>query len=230
MLSSFKRVLVVAPHPDDETLGVGGTIHRLVLQGADVCVAVMTGEGKGVHPLFPPESFRMVQQEFREAMKTLGVTQTRFTNLPTTLLTETPVHEINRAAALIVQDVQPDLIFLPFEHDLHRDHGIINYAFAVALRPHLPGRRGDHLVLNYETLSETHLQSPYSKASFEPQFWIDITSSIDVKLAALACFDSQVSPAPALRSLETVRSLASLRGAQIGVSAAEAFVVSRCVA
>lgn len=228
-LRSFSKILVVAPHADDETLGAGGLIHRLVKAGSDVTVAVMTGRGGGSHPLFEDEVFTRVRSEFDQAMGVLNVSRTVFADLPTTLLSETPVHLVNRAARDLVTDHKPDLVLLPFEHDLHRDHGIINYAFLVALRPHLADLRRPHLVASYEVPSETHLQAPYLRAGFEPQLWLDISDSLSAKLEALACFGSQIGPAPGLRSLQTVEALARWRGAQIGTQAAEAFVVLRQV-
>lgn len=228
MFQDLKRVLVVAPHPDDETLGAGGTIRRLADEGHEVTVAVMTGRGSNPHPLFNDEGFIGIRAEFDTAMAVLGVGRTLFANLQTTLLTETPVHVINQKAAEIVAEVQPDLILLPFEHDLHKDHGLIHYAFMVALRPHLQAMRRPHMIACYETPSETHLQAPYLHAGFEPHMWVDISGQLARKLEALACFKSQVS-SPGLRSLETLGALAHWRGAQIGKAAAEAFVVVRQV-
>lgn len=224
-----ETILVVAPHADDETLGAGGTIARLVAEDRTVIVAVMTGRGKSPHPIFGDEAFARVQGEFRSAMGVLGVERFIFADLPTTLLSDIPLHQINRAAADIVASTRPDVVLLPFEHDLHKDHGILNYAFRVALRPHLESNRKPHAVLAYEVPTETHLQSPHLHPSFEPHLWIDITSYLASKRAALACFDSQIVPPPGLRSLEAVEALATWRGAQIGVSAAEAFMVLRAV-
>jgi LmbE family N-acetylglucosaminyl deacetylase len=226
MFQDFKRVLVVAPHPDDETLGAGGTIRRLADEGHDVTVAVMTGRGEEAHPLFDDAGFAGVRAEFDAAMAVLGVNRTLFANLQTTLLTETPVHLINKRAADVVAETRPDLILLPFEHDLHKDHGLINYAFMVALRPHLSAMHRPHMVACYETPSETHLQAPYLHASFEPHMWVDVSAQLSRKLEALTCFKSQIS-SPGLRSLEALSALAHWRGAQIGRAAAEAFVVIR---
>jgi LmbE family N-acetylglucosaminyl deacetylase len=85
-------------------------------------------------------------------------------------------------------------------------------------------------VLNYEVPSETHLQAPYLRAAFEPQLFVDISAYIDRKLAAVRCFESQIGVAPALRSPETLKALATWRGAQIGCAAGEAFVVTGQVA
>lgn len=229
MLSGLRNVLVVAPHADDETLGAGGTIARFVQEKRNVTVAVMTGRGTDPHPLFQDEIFARVQAEFQNAMRVLGVHHVHFANLPTTLLTETPLYEINRAALSVVEQCKPEVILLPYEHDLHKDHGLLNYAFRVALRPHLENNRRPHVVLNYEVPTETHLQSPMLEPPFEPHLWMDISNHIAQKVNALACYESQIVPAPGLRSLDAVKALASWRGAQIGVDAAEAFVVSRMV-
>lgn len=225
----LSNVLVVAPHADDETLGAGGAIARFVDEGRNVSVVVMTGRGEKPHPLFADDFFHRVRDEFRAAMGVLGVENYFFRDLPTTLLGETPLHEINRMAVDIVDSVRPDIVLLPFEHDLHRDHGILNYAFRVALRPHLERNRRAHVVLAYEVPTETHLQPPHLAPSFEPHVWLDISDHLARKRDALSCFASQIVPAPGLRSLEAIEALATWRGAQIGVRAAEAFTMLRLV-
>lgn len=230
LTDDLQTVLVVAPHADDETLGAGGTIARFVQEGRRVVVAVMTGLGDGPHPFATAEGIGQVRAEFGKAMQVLGVEETHFRNLPTTLLDATPQHVVNRAAQELLDLVRPDLILLPFEHDLHRDHEILNYAFRVGLRPHMPANRRRHAVLAYETATETHLQSPHLRPSFEPHLWIDISDHAARKLEALSQFESQIAPAPALRSLHALEALATWRGAQIGVRAAEAFMVLRAVA
>jgi N-acetylglucosamine malate deacetylase 1 len=222
-------VLVVAPHADDETLGAGGTIARFVAEGRPVTVALMTGHGPDPHPLFSRDVIDRVRSEFGQAMAVLGVRDTIVLDLPSTLLDTLPQHRINQAALEVVERVRPNLVLLPFEHDLHQDHASISYAFRVALRPHLPANRRSHTVMSYETPTETHLQSGLRPA-FEPNVWIDISDHLQTKLSALAAYESQIAPAPALRSLNALDALARWRGAQIGVMAAEAFLLHRVVA
>lgn len=224
-----QRILVVAPHADDETLGVGGTMARFVQEGRHVTVAVMTGRGPDPHPFVTRESIAGIRAEFGRAMKVLGVQETLFCELPTTLLDIKPQFEINKIASDVMAQVRPDVVFLPFEHDLHKDHEILNYAFRVALRPHLPLNRGPHGVLSYETPTETHLQSAHLRPSFEPNVWVDISDHLDRKLEALSQFRSQIVPAPGLRSLQALEALARWRGSQVGVSAAESFLMLRQV-
>lgn len=230
MLKGLDRVLVVAPHADDESLGAGGLIARSIAEGRSVAVALMTGAGATPHPLFSAQDLGEVRREFDHAMGVLGVQKIFTPGLPSTLLSETAVHLINQAAQQIVADFRPDLVVLPFEHDLHHDHGILNYAFRVAMRSHLAANRRPHAVICYETPTETHLQHPHIRASFEPDLFVDISDHLDRKLSALACYASQMGAAPALRSVETSRVLAAWRGAQIGVGAAEAFSIVRAVA
>lgn len=223
-------VLVVAPHADDETLGAGGTIARCVAEGHNVSVVLMTGRGDKPHPLYSDNFFDVVRAEFRRAMNVLGVTDLHYEELPTTLLTEVSTYKINEICLNVLTKINPDIVILPFEHDLHKDHGLLNYAFRVALRPHLALNRRPHLVLSYEVPTETHLQPPGMAPSFEPHFWCDVSEYINTKTRALSCFESQISPGPALRSLQAIRALATWRGAQIGVDAAEAFMIHRLVA
>lgn len=230
LTDDLQTVLVVAPHADDETLGAGGTIARFAKEGRRVVVAVMTGLGEGPHPFATTEGIAGVRAEFGKAMKVLGVQEAHFRDLPTTLLDATPQHIVNRTAQELLELVRPDLVLLPFEHDLHRDHEILNYAFRVALRPHIPANRRRHAVLAYETATETHLQSPHLRPSFEPHLWMDISDHIGTKLEALSQFESQITSAPGLRSLSALEALATWRGAQIGVRAAEAFMVLKAVA
>lgn len=230
MLAELDRVLIVAPHADDESLGAGGLIARSVAEGRLVAVALMTGVGKGEHPLFDAATLAVVRNEFDQAMSVYGVDRVFTPGLPSTLLTETPVHIVNRAAQLIVSEFRPNLVVLPFEHDLHHDHGIINYAFRVAMRSHLPGNRQAHAVICYETPTETHLQHPHVRPAFEPDLFVDISGQfLDKKLKALECYESQMGPPPGLRSVSACSALATWRGAQIGVHAAEAFSIVRAV-
>jgi LmbE family N-acetylglucosaminyl deacetylase len=97
-------------------------------------------------------------------------------------------------------------------------------------RPYLPIGHTIREVYTYEVVSETHLNMPYVEQTFVPNRWVDVSDFIDLKMKALACYESQLQPHPAARSLEAVRALATWRGASIGVAAAEAFVIVRQLA
>ena len=221
------RVLVVAPHADDESLGAGGTIARHAAEGDEVFIAVMTGPGQGAHPVFPRETWDVVRAEAARAAEVLGVKQLAFRELPAVLVSDQPVHEVNREAAEVLEEFTPDVLYVPFPYDLHRDHREIFYAFSVAWRPNTALGRGVCEVYAYETVSETHWNPAYLEPGFTPNAFVDIADHLETKLDALACYASQMAEFPHFRSIEAVEAQARWRGAQVGMHAAEAFVSVR---
>ena len=216
-------ILVIAPHADDETLGMGGTIARYAREGKRVVVAVMTGHGAAQHPIWPPETWEKVRAECRAAIRTLGVTELLLRELPAACLDGLPAHEINKVISELIAEVMPEEIYVPFPHDLHKDHAAITYGVTVAARPYLQTAASVRRVLAYETLSETHLAPPYLEPAFQPNVFVNITDTIDIKLEAMRAYSSQLQPNNLPRSLAALRALATLRGTHIGVEAGEAF-------
>lgn len=222
------RVLVVAPHADDETLGAGGTIARYAREGHEVYVAVMTGPGEDEpHAVFPRETWDVVREEARQACATLGVKELIFRELPAVLVADLSLWQVNRETLSLLNDVRPDVLFVPFPLDLHRDHRELFHSLSVAWRPTNEAGQGIKAVYAYEVLSETHWNAAYLEQGFLPNVWVDIEQDLDTKLAALASYRSQIAAFPHFRSLEAVEALARFRGAQMSMRAAEAFVLVR---
>jgi N-acetylglucosamine malate deacetylase 1 len=225
------KILVVAPHADDETLGMGGTIARCAREGHDVTVAVLTGHGdEAPHPLWPREVWDTVRAELSEACAILGVADVILEEIPAVTVAEQPVWKLNQVTARIVRSVEPDILYVPFLNDLHKDHREVFHSFSVAWRPFTRTGKGIKEVYAYEVSSETHLNFPYVEQGFLPNTWVDISDYLDVKLKALACYKSQTQPHPSPRSLKALEALAIWRGSQVGVAAAEAFVLVRKIA
>jgi LmbE family N-acetylglucosaminyl deacetylase len=127
----------------------------------------------------------------------------------------------------LVRDLNPDTLLIPFVGDIHRDHREVFESALVAARPHqltYPRR-----LLAYETLSETNWNAPYLAPSFQPNVFINISGTIERKVAAMRRFSSQLRLAPHERSIEALRALATLRGGTVHLPAAEAFVLIRQV-
>lgn len=225
MIDRIKRALVIAPHPDDEILGCGGTIARLVDGGCHVEVVVAT---RGHAPRFSQAQVDQVRDEARQAHTVLGVAHTYFLDFPAAALDQVPRSDLNAGIAGVVQSARPDTLFIPFVADLHFDHGLIFEAAMVAARP--LGEDYPKRILAYETVSETNWAAPYLSPSFQPNIFIDIGAHLDKKIEAFGCFASQVRPFPNERSFETLRALAQVRGSCVSRSAAEAFVMIREVA
>lgn len=217
-----KRAVIIAPHPDDETLGAGGTIARLVEQGTDVSVLVVSGH---LPPLYDERSFDTTKREAERAFKILGVKHFEFLKVPATMVNQVPVAELNGRISRFIEELKPNWVLLPFP-DRHIDHRVVFDSSVVACRP--VGIDPPQVVLAYETLSETHWNVPGVEPAFAPDFFVDISQQMDKKTAALEKYDSQLSEAPS-RSIDAVNALARFRGTQNGCSYAEAFKVVRIV-
>lgn len=225
MLDHFARTLVIAPHPDDEVLGCGGTIARLTSLGREVHVAIAT---TGRPPRFSEALLNQVRAEAEAAHGLLGVTATHLLDLPTAELDRVAHADVNQAIGGLIEDLRPQLLLIPFLGDVHRDHQLLFRSALVAARPR--GGLGPSLVAAYETLSETNWGAPGVTPAFIPNLFVDIGAWLDTKIAAFARYASQVKEPPDERSIEALRALALLRGATVHRKAAEAFVQIRAVA
>ena len=209
------NILVFAPHNDDEVLGVGGSIRRYVLEGNKVFVCEVTSGPK----------YRMMQEEARKAHEVLGVSESFFLNLPVSELADMKKIEVNKKLNEIVKKVKPEIIFTPFIEDMHLDHRMVTEAVLVAARP--INQCSIKRLYMYETLSETGWNVPYGNKNFTPNVWIDISNTIDIKIKAMRCYQSQMMRSPHPRSEEGIRALAAYRGLTIGVNYAESFMLVR---
>lgn len=216
------KMLVIAPHPDDEILGVGGTIRAHADDGGSVVVATVAGHRP---PLYSEEDYEKTVAEARAAHEVAGVAESVFLDYPAVYLEDVPTAELNSRIFGLVEEHRPRILMLPYP-DRHVDHRRIFDAALVAARPVRAGREID-IVACYETLSETHWNAPHIEPNFTPNWVVDITGTIDRKLEAMECFESQLHPYPAPRSLEALRALALFRGSQAGYGYGEAFHVVR---
>ena len=219
-----KRVMIVAPHPDDETLGVGGTIAKYSAQGADIFVLIVSGH---LPPLYSRKDYDKTVHEAQSAFKLLGVSQSEFLEIPATMINSKPLHKVNGRISKIINDFKPHIVFCPYP-DRHIDHRLIFDSVMVATRPVGIGRDIEILAA-YETLSETHWNAPHIESNFTPNWVVDITEQIDNKLDALSCYKSQISDFPGPRSIEAVEALAKFRGTQAGFGYGEGFHVIRMI-
>ena len=141
------KVLVYAPHNDDEVLGVGGTMAKLVAEGHEVYVCEVTRSSN-------QEDVDRHRGEAEKAHRILGVKGTFFLDLPVVHLKNCPVGELNKKFLDITKEISPDVAFIPHKGDMHIDHYEVAQAAMVALRPvELPGLKA---IYAYETLSEKH--------------------------------------------------------------------------
>jgi LmbE family N-acetylglucosaminyl deacetylase len=217
-----ETVLIVAPHPDDELLGVGGTLLRHLAEGDHVHVVICT---RGEPPRFSVEQVRAVQAEARAAHAFVGVTGSHFLDLPAAGLDRRPGAEVNEALGAVFQKVAPSVVYVPHAGDVHRDHQLVFQAAMVCCRP--SDRPGPARIRAYETVSETDWYAPPLTPAFVPNVYVEITRFVEKKLAACALYASQIRQPPHQRSLEGLRALSVTRGHAVGVPHAEAFMLIR---
>lgn len=214
------KILVVAPHPDDEVLGCGGIMKKYSKRGDEVYLCVVT---QGYSPDWSEEFLRNLREGLDQANRILGTKEKFFLGFPTAKLDMIPQKELNDALFRLVETVQPDVIYAPSMSDLSRDHRCIFESLLVAVRPK-PGMHTPQ-VLCYEVLSETDWGTPLH--NFVPNVYEDITNEFGDKIEAMKAYKSELKDFPHPRSVEAIEALAKKRGSEVGTYAAEAFVLIR---
>lgn len=218
------RVLVIAAHPDDEILGVGGTVRKHVLAGDDVRLLIAC---EGVSMRYEEEHHQRVVAQAREAGAILGVSEVLFGELPDQRLDTLPRVEVAAKIEEVVAQVEPERIYTHFGGDVNHDHGVLFQAVQVATRPYsAPFVRE---VLAYETPSSTEWGTPAVQGAFIPQVFVDISATLEDKIRAFCRYEREVREAPHPRSPESLRARAHTWGSVIGVAAAEVFMVVRAI-
>lgn len=221
-MSTSPTALVIAPHPDDEVLGAGGTIARLTDAGVAVTVVSICSD---LPPLYPEGLAAEIEAEARAAHALLGVSESVFLGLPSVEVSVGSVAALNGPLQEVVDRVRPSIVLAPFP-DRHVDHKAAFEASMVVTRPRGTGT-GIAVVALYETVSETFWNAPGAEPQFSPSWNVDVTDTWRRKIEAFALYESQQQPFPGPRSHEALESLAILRGSQAGMPYAESFQIVR---
>ncbi|TME97013.1 MAG: PIG-L family deacetylase [Chloroflexi bacterium] len=216
ILSPVSSVLVLASHPDDETLGCGGTLlrHRSLGDTLTWCI--------GTRPTAPTWSETVIkakEREIEQVAAAYGFARVHRLGHPATRLAEVDRSIVISQLREVAAEAKADTVYCVAGEDIHQDHQAL---FAAAASAFKPFRSAVRSLLTYETISSTDLASP-SAPAFRPNVFTDIGAFIDEKLRILALYESEIATAPFPRSPETVRALAQVRGAAAGVRYAEAF-------
>lgn len=218
----MKKILVIAPHPDDEILGCGGTMIKNIKADNEVYVCVVT---KGYPPLFNESRVEQNRRDTITCHKAIGVKETFYLDFPSTRLETLERSEFNGKVLDVVRTLTPDEVYIPHWGDMQKDHQMVAEACMVAVRPkYFPQVKR---VLSYETMSETAWNAPNVQNEFIPNVFEDITDTLEEKKKALSYFKLQISTFPDARSLEAIESLAKYRGSLMNLHAAEAFMLIR---
>ena len=213
------KILIIAPHPDDEVLGSGGTVAKHSKRGDEVYLCIVT---KAYTPDWSEEFLKNRTKEIEKANKILGIKKTHFLNYPTVKLDTFPQKELNEAILKVVDEIKPDVAYIPHKGDLNKDHRLIFESSLVATRP---ANHKVKRILSYETLSETEWGQ--SIEPFIPNVYVDVSEIFEKKIEAMKAYESELKQCPHPRSLEIIEALAKKRGSEVGVKFAEAFILIR---
>jgi len=217
----MKKILFVSVHPDDETLGCGGTIMKLKNLGSSLHWLNLTDIDND-HPFgFSKETIVKRQSTTIQVKNTYGFDT--FTNLKyhTMLLDKYNASELIKDIGQVITNIEPDTIYLTNRSDVHSDHRIAFdavYACTKSFRyPYVKE------ILMYETLSETEFAPALVEKAFIPNMFVDISDFMEDKIRIMQIYDTEIMPDPMPRSIHAIKGLAAYRGSRIGVSYAEAF-------
>lgn len=223
-------VLVVAAHPDDEILGCGGTAARLVQEGRAVYFAVL---GEGItsrhenREAADPGRSSLLHRHAQAAAAVIGVKEIFLYRLPDNRLDTVPLLQVVKMVEELIAKLRPEVVYTHHPGDLNVDHGIIHRAVLTATRP-VPGQPVRE-VYAFEVPSSTEWAFGGLQPAFRPNVFVDVTATLDAKLAAMACYETEIREFPHPRSTEALRALATRWGSVVGCQAAEAFELVRSV-
>jgi len=223
-----KVVAVIAAHPDDEVLGCGGTLARLSAEGYRIHILLMADGESSRSEIKPGSESEIVSARNIAAEKActiLGCRSVTSLNLPDNRLDSLDRLDIIKHIEKFIDQYSSSMVFTHHAGDVNIDHRIVHDAVIAACRPQ-PGCPVKELLF-FEVPSSTEWRPPCSDQMFAPDVFYDITGTLPTKLDALQAYEKELRPFPHPRSLKAVEALATWRGATVGVSAAEAFMLGR---
>lgn len=223
-------ILVLAAHPDDEVLGCGGTIAKLARQGATIHVAFLADgvSSRSGDLTAQQEELASRRVAAQKACDILGAKSVSFGDFPDNRMDTVALLDIIKPIEALVANFQTDMVFTHHAGDVNIDHRRIHEAVSAACRPQ-PGYPVK-TVLCFEVPSSTEWQLSGSLPAFVPNWFVDISESLECKLAALNAYAAELRSWPHPRSRQGIEHLARWRGATVGVGAAEAFILGRQLA
>lgn len=213
--------MVIAVHPDDETLGCGGTLLRLKEMGKQTGWLIITNTNDNPH--FSDDYNKNRNEEVEAVKRAYKFDYYNWLTFKASELEEAKKFDVVQSIDKALKEFKPDTVFLPFPWDIHKEHQV-TFEAALACTKVFRNSFVKRVIL-METPSETDFAPAYVVNSFNPNLFIDISAHIDRKLEIMQIFKSEVQPHPFPRSLESLQALSIVRGGQAGCSAAESFMV-----
>jgi LmbE family N-acetylglucosaminyl deacetylase len=218
------NVLIIAAHPDDELLGAGGTLVKHVDNGYDVYVVIMS---EGASSRYDDKMKYKLKEAAYSAANVIGIQDVYFCDMPDQRMDGMPLLDVVKPLERFVEQVNPEIIYVHHPGDVNQDHQVVFNATMIATRPG-SGNKIEQ-ILCYETPSSTEWAAPFVDKVFTPNVFVNIKDSIERKIEAFKCYDSEVRKSPHPRSVEVLRNRAKVWGSKVGLEYAEAFELVRWI-
>ncbi len=225
-MNKIKKILVVAAHPDDELLGCGGTIIKFSQKKCKIFTLFFTDGVSARGKKFSKTAVNRKNNALN-SLKIMGVRNSKFLSYPDNGLDTVPLIKITREIEKVIKKFKPDTIFTHSNVDLNIDHEIVSRAVVTASRPK-PNFCVKNILL-FETLSSTEWNFNLKKKTFNPNYFVDITATINKKIKAAKAYKNEINTWPHPRSIKGIKNLANYRGQSVGLKYAEAFYLLRYV-
>ncbi len=223
------KYLIIAAHPDDEVLGCGGSIAKWVKDGHEVHVLIMaegsTSRDKHRDRASRKETLSILAQSAKRAAEILGVETIELLDYPDNRMDSVDLLDVVKTIEDYTEKLKPDVVITHHAGDLNIDHQIIHHAVITACRPQ--PEQTVKRILSFEVPSATEWQSSTVFNHFVPNWFENISETLELKIKALKAYKSEMRKWPHARSIEAVEYLARWRGASSGCEAAESFMVVR---
>lgn len=222
------KVLVVVAHPDDEILGMGGTIAKYVSSGAEVALLIVT-DGSTSQYKDDSRLEEILEEKKRETLKAaniLGISKVFYGGQPDMRLDITEHTAVNASIEAVVDEFQPDIVFTHFEGDVNKDHQCVFQSTLVACRP-IPGQKIKELY-SFSIPSSTEWSPQNIKTVFTPNVFVDISGEFaEKKYSAMLAYVTELREYPHPRNVDVLKILDQAVGLQVGLECAESFIAQR---
>lgn len=218
------NILVIAVHPDDETLGCGGTLLKYASRGDHLHWMLLTA----AHPAdFSLEMIKQQEHQIDDVLQAFRFDALHWLKFPMTRLETFRITDLVNTIRKVIEEIHPEIVYVPNRSDVHSDHRVAFEATQSALKPYNMRGLGVRRILACEVSGETDAASPLVENAFLPTVFVDIGRTIERKLEIFKLYESEIQPEPMPRSFSAVRAMARMRGTTIGVEYAEAFMLIR---
>lgn len=216
----MEKILVVCAHPDDETLGIGGTLALHAAKKDEISILIMTdGETSRRENI----GIKSRQQQAINACKILGITDIEFLSFEDQKLDTIPLLELNKKIEMKMKKVNPTILYTHFWGDLNKDHRCVFESVAVASRP-LKNKKLKKFIC-FETPSSTDYT--IGDETYKPNLFVDIENVLSKKLEALSNYKNEINEYPHPRSIDAVKNRSGYWGSVCGLKSAEALIIYR---